>query len=90
MERTNPVMPHVNRQIFQIRRRDRDSVPGRGACGRLVAGRGFRASYGVFSAASSGLRVIRPKVIPCLKPPSDEISTLDHGVTLSHTIMCAV
>ena len=90
MDYTNPVMPHVNRQSFQIRRRDRDSVPGRGACGRLVAEgissqpRGFQRGMFRVTRHSAG------KVIPCLKPASDEISTLDHGVTRSSELFSSI
>ena len=62
MEHTNPVMPHVNRpdRVFKFGAAT-ERVPGRGACGRLVAGRAFRPSYGVSARPSSGLRVIRPE-----------------------------
>ena len=90
MEHTNPFMPPVNRQSFQIRRATETACPDV----ELVAGwlreGDFEPAMGFSARQVPAYASFGRKVIPCLKPVSDEISTLDNRVTLSDTIICAV
>ena len=89
MEHTNPVMPYVNRQSFQIRATETACPDVELVAGWLrevdfVPATGFQRGMFRVTRHSAG------KVIPCLKPASDEISTLDHGVTRSSALFTSI
>ena len=90
MEHTNPFMPPVNRQSFQIRRATETACPDV----ELVAGwlreGDFEPAMGFSARQVPAYASFGRKVIPCLKPASDEISTLDYGVTRSSALFSSI